>query len=294
MNRLKTYDATGIAPNGRLYSGDINALQDAVAALTDLTQNISVASLIVGESGLILSRYGAGEARLSGAFRTDGIFRALSGFLGGSYSTTARNAIVNPPYGLTILNTDTNQYEWNSGTPAAPVWKGIGGGSYTSGLLGSIPAASATNANAMYLATDDNGGTLYISNGATWTKVAPGKTQQMTPLDGSVTAAKIASQPIVNLAADLVVDLTYRFKLVILNTGSGVRTVTLPSDAGAAYGIGDSIDFMQSGANRISFVAAAGAAVQGNPGLKTNGDLTMATAIKTSANTWTLVGNLTP
>lgn len=124
MNRLFTKNATGVAPDGRWYAGDINALQDAVAALTDLTQTHSVGALAVGESGLQLLRYGAGEARLTGAMRMDGIVRALGGLYAGAFTTTQRDAITagSRPYGLIILNTTTNQYEWNSGTDPAPIW----------------------------------------------------------------------------------------------------------------------------------------------------------------------------
>lgn len=128
MIRIKNFDATGIAPNGVLFAGDLNALQDAVAALTDLTQNLSVATLAIGESGLQLIRYGTSEARLVGAFRADGIIRALGGLFAGSFTTTARDAIPAGfrPYGLVILNQTTNQYEWNSNTDPSPVWRPLG------------------------------------------------------------------------------------------------------------------------------------------------------------------------
>ena len=129
MDRIKTYDATGIAPNGRLYAGDLNQLQDVVAALYALTQNLGANSLAVGEAGLVLSRYGAGEGRISGAFRTDGILRGLGGLYAGAFTTAQRNAIGAglAPYGLIILNTDTNQYEWNSGTDGARAWQSLSG-----------------------------------------------------------------------------------------------------------------------------------------------------------------------
>lgn len=41
-----------------------------------------------------------------------------------------------------------------------------------SGLLTARPAASAANAGLLYFATDDNGGTLYRSDGSAWTKVS--------------------------------------------------------------------------------------------------------------------------
>jgi hypothetical protein len=71
VNRVKTFDGTGVAPSGRLYPEDLNAIQDAAAAQNDLTQVVGVATLEVGEVGLQLVRYGAGVARLVGALRVD-------------------------------------------------------------------------------------------------------------------------------------------------------------------------------------------------------------------------------
>lgn len=76
-------------------------------------------------------RYGAGEARLTGLFRTDGIVRALGGLFGGQFTTAQRNAISPTtlrPYGLIIFNTDTNRYEQNLGTEATPNWQGLARG----------------------------------------------------------------------------------------------------------------------------------------------------------------------
>lgn len=69
MSRVKTFDATGIAPAGKLYAGDLNQIQDQYADLTNYGQNVGVGSLLIGEAGLALSRYGAGEARLAGLLR---------------------------------------------------------------------------------------------------------------------------------------------------------------------------------------------------------------------------------
>jgi hypothetical protein len=46
-----------------------------------------------------------------------------------------------------------------------------------SGLLASRPAAAAANAGLFYYATNDNGGTLYRSDGATWTRIAAPTTE---------------------------------------------------------------------------------------------------------------------
>jgi hypothetical protein len=127
MIRLFTKNATGLATDGRWYPGDINAIQDAVAAINDLTQALGVGSIALGESGLQFVRYGAGEARITGDVRMDGIVRALGGLYGGAFTTTQRDAIAagRRPYGLIITNTVTNQVEWNKGTDAVPNWQPV-------------------------------------------------------------------------------------------------------------------------------------------------------------------------
>jgi hypothetical protein len=124
MQRVKTFQATGVAPDGRLYAGDLNAIQDAAAGKSDFTQTIDLATLRIGETGLQLLKYGPGEARISGALRTDGIIRGLGGFIAGAFTTVQRDAIPTgfAPYGTLILNTTTNAYEFNAGTDSARNW----------------------------------------------------------------------------------------------------------------------------------------------------------------------------
>lgn len=141
MSRFKTFDSTGLATAGRLYAGDLNAIQDLYADLVNYSQNHGVGTLAVGEAGLQLLRYGAGEARLSGAMRVDGILRGLGGLFAGAYTTTQRDAITagSRPFTLVIFNTTTNQFEYNAGTDATPNWQpiapAIGTGSITSAMI---------------------------------------------------------------------------------------------------------------------------------------------------------------
>lgn len=127
MTRVKTFDSTGIATSGRLYAGDLNLIQDQYADLTNLAQTVSLSTLKIGETGLQLLRYGAGEARITGLLRTDGILRGLGGLYPGAFTTAQRNAIPAGfrPYGLIILNTDANRFEWNRNTDASPAWFGL-------------------------------------------------------------------------------------------------------------------------------------------------------------------------
>jgi len=126
--RIKNFDATGVAPNGRLYAGDLNSIQDQYADLSNFSQEVDAATFAVGDSSLRLVKYGTSEARITGALRIDGILRGLGGLYAGAFTTTQRDAIAagSRPYGLVILNTTTNQYEWNKGTDAAPGWVPLG------------------------------------------------------------------------------------------------------------------------------------------------------------------------
>jgi len=55
-----------------------------------------------------------------------------------------------------------------------------------SGTLAALPAASASNNGFLYYATDDSGGSLYRSNGSSWSKVAA-SVQGSAPTPSSIT-----------------------------------------------------------------------------------------------------------
>jgi hypothetical protein len=222
MARYKTFVADGTVPNGRLYAGDLNGIQDAFVSLSDFTQTLDVGTLRVGDATLQLFKYGAGEFRMTGAMRFDGILRGLSGIIAGAFTTTQRDAIAAGfrPYGLTILNTTTNQYEWNSGTDPAPVWIPLGGGALPGahasthvpggsdglnyGLVNLVgtraakPAASGANNNLLYFETDWN--SLWRSNGSAWVRVGSwpkrvtvGEFSTLSPSDGDEVIVEISA-----------------------------------------------------------------------------------------------------
>jgi hypothetical protein len=140
MSRVKEFEATGLAPNGRLYAGDLLAIQDHYADLSNFAQVVGLGTLQVGDTSLMVVKYGSGEIRMTGAVRTDGILRGLGGLYAGSFTTAQRDAIPTGqrPYGLIILNTTTNSFEWNSGTDATPVWTSFSG-ELGGDLSGSLP-----------------------------------------------------------------------------------------------------------------------------------------------------------
>lgn len=163
----KVFDSTGIAPNGKLFAGDLNALAAAAAAQADFAQTIDLSTLRIGEAGLTISRIGSLEAQLSGDLRVTKIVRGLEGFIPGAFTTIERDAIAvgRAPYGLAILNTVKNKWEWNAGSDGARVWQPFGIDSGV-GTLALRPAASAVVPGSTYFATDQV--VDYVSDGATW------------------------------------------------------------------------------------------------------------------------------
>lgn len=79
--------------------------------------------------------------------------------------------------------------------------------------------------------------------------------------------------------------------LVTLSNASAI-TVTLPQDSELAFPVGGRIDFAGIGAGLVTFAAGTGATVNGTPSLVTRARYSAVTAIKVSANTWLLVGDL--
>ena len=128
--RIKNFEATGIALNGRLYAGDLNQIQDDYADLSNFSQTLDAGTFRIGDTSIQLLKYGTAEARLSSALRTDGITRSLGGLYAGAFTTAQRDAIAVGfrPYGLIILNTQVNRLEFNAGTDAVPSWQGVGAG----------------------------------------------------------------------------------------------------------------------------------------------------------------------
>lgn len=213
MDRFKEYDATGVAPNGKLYAGDLNLFQDLVAALSDFTQTLDVGTLRVGATDTALTYYGAGEVQWSANMRILKIIRALGGVYFGAFTTTTRDAITagNRPPLLHIFNTTTNRLEYNAGSDATPDWQPVvpnilADGSVTTIKIadlavttlklaaGAVTAAkiSDTLKPSVSAAAGDE---ALRALGATGSTAAAGNDARLsdvrTPVDGSVTAAKV-------------------------------------------------------------------------------------------------------
>lgn len=164
MNRYKNFNSTGVAPDGKLFAGDLNAIQDAAAALADFAQTVDLSTLRIGDTGIQLSKFGTGEAQFSGHLRTLGILRGLGGIIPGAFTTTQRDAIAvgGAPYGMAILNTTKNAWEWNNGTDVARNWVPLG--QAQSSTFATMPAAGQPG-RTWY---DSTNKLLWLDTGTRW------------------------------------------------------------------------------------------------------------------------------
>jgi hypothetical protein len=83
-------------------------------------------------------------------------------------------------------------------------------------------------------------------------------------------------------------------KVLLINNPSAF-TVTVPNDSEANFGIGDRVDILQTGsaANVVTVSAGNATLFAESNKYKLNGQYAAATLIKTAANTWVLIGNIT-
>ena len=79
-------------------------------------------------------------------------------------------------------------------------------------------------------------------------------------------------------------------KLVTCANGAAI-TVTMPSNSTTAFPIGTQIDFAVLGAGMVTFVAGAGATVNGTPSAVTRATYSMVTLIKAGTDYWLVAGD---
>ena len=80
-------------------------------------------------------------------------------------------------------------------------------------------------------------------------------------------------------------------QMITLSNAAAI-TVTLPSDSTQAFPLGAEVDFLWYGVGQPTFVAGAGATVNGTPGLKLRARYSAATAKKVASNTWIVIGDV--
>lgn len=87
------------------------------------------------------------------------------------------------------------------------------------------------------------------------------------------------------------VALTDTNEMVTLTNASAI-TVTMPQDSDVAVPIGATVTFVVLGAGMATFSAGTGATVLSTPTAVTRAQYSVVSAIKISANTWLLAGDL--
>ena len=80
-------------------------------------------------------------------------------------------------------------------------------------------------------------------------------------------------------------------KQVEISSATGV-TLTVPTNAVAAFPIGTTIIIVQTGAGQITVAGSAGVTVNATPGLKLYGQWSTALLLKRATDTWLLSGDL--
>lgn len=154
------------------------------------------------------------------------------------------------------------------------------------------------------LGTDSVTTVKILDSNVTTAKIADSNVTTVKIADSNVTTAKVADAAITPAKLAPPTDTTARTtatvslalgdenKTILLSSASA-QTVNLPNDATVAFAVGTQISFVQMGAGQVTFAAPSGTLNSDTSKTKILVRYGAATAIKTSSNTWTLIGNLT-
>lgn len=87
--------------------------------------------------------------------------------------------------------------------------------------------------------------------------------------------------------------LTDAGNLVTFNNAS-LTTATIPPNSSVAFPVGTKIDVIQLGAGRVNFAPGSGVILHYTPGQLTRTQYSGGSLIQVAANTWNLVGDVSP
>jgi hypothetical protein len=168
----------------------------------------------------------------------------------------------------------------------------------------------STTTTARGLTPGSNGATTsFLRGDGTWAAASgsagptgpPGIVQQSTaPADTTVLWADTSQVGIEENARLLanVTGTTYTLVLadrgkLILASNAAAQTVTVPTNATAAFVVGTQLDIVQTGAGTVSVIGAGGVTVNGvGTALPFRAQYSAVSLIKTATNTWLLIGDL--
>jgi hypothetical protein len=156
-----------------------------------------------------------------------------------------------------------------------------------------LAALEAADNPSLLTATGD---IMYASAANTPARLAVGSTGNVLTVAGGVPtwAAPSTSDLVTNAqtGTTYTLVLTDKNKLVELSNAAAI-TLTVPPNSSVAFAVGDMIQILQTAAGQVTVAPGAGVTLNGNPGLKTNGQWSAATLVKRATDTWVLFGNIT-
>lgn len=132
------------------------------------------------------------------------------------------------------------------------------------------------------------------ASAVTEAKIADNAVTQAKLADRSVGSAELKEISLNPQTVPYTAALSDAQKIVTMNNSTAIN-FNIPTDATAAFQIGDQINILQLGLGQVTIAAVTPgttSVVSQGGKLKTNGQYAMATAVKVAANSWVVVGNL--
>jgi hypothetical protein len=149
----------------------------------------------------------------------------------------------------------------------------------------------------LWVDSDDNSQWMY--NGASWISLSvPGAVTETgtQTLTNKTLTSPIINSPVTTVGTNAQTGTAYtlvigdRDKIVELSNAAAI-TLTVPTNASAAFPVGSSVMLLQTGAGQVT-IGGAGVTINATPGLKLRAQWSSATLFKRATDTWVAVGDL--
>jgi hypothetical protein len=266
--------------------------------------SVSVGALISGEWNASTIGYqygGTGLSTLGSAGQVLKINSLEDGLEWGTIDALPSQSGNNGKY----LSTDGSTASWETLDLSLYLTQSSASSTYLTQSNASLTYLTQSNASLTYL-TQSNASSTYLtqSNASTTyaTRVSPNLT---TPNIGAATGTSLNTTGNVISHIDILtptfVTNSYTLQigddgdLLMLNNSTTAGNLLIPTDASLNFPIGTQINIVQAGTGLITVAAVTPATttVNATPGRKLRAQWSSAVLVKTAANTWLLMGDLT-